>query len=116
MDVVVDIDEVGAGAGDVHVGETVETLKTQMAAMQAAIEGQSSSSFFRPKSFCGLSYEDVTDFIERFERYSKFYSWTNAEKLSAIALLFEGPAFAWFHTVPEETRNNYGSLIAALRQ
>ena len=107
MDVVVDIDEVGAGAGDVHVGETVETLKTQMAAMQAAIEGQSSSSFFRPKSFCGLSYEDVTDFIERFERYYK---------LSAIALLFVGPAFAWFHTVPEETRNSYGSLIAALRQ
>ena len=46
MDVVVDIDEAGAVAGDVHVGETVETLKTQMAAMQAAIEGQSSSSFF----------------------------------------------------------------------
>ena len=114
MDVVVDIDE--AGAGDVHVGETVKTLKSQMAAMQAAIEGQSSSSFFRPKSFSGLSYEDVTDFIERFERYSKLYSWTNAKKLSAIALLFEGPAFAWFHTVPEETRNNYGSLIAALRQ
>ena len=43
MDVVVDIDEAGAGAGDVHVGETVETLKTQMAAMQAAIEGQSLS-------------------------------------------------------------------------
>ena len=88
-----------------HVGETVEMLKTQMAAMQAAIEGQSSSSFFRPKSFSGLSYEDVTDF-ERFERDSKFYSWTNEKKLSAIALLFEGPAFAWFHTVPEETRNN----------
>ena len=59
MDVVVDIDEAGAGAGDVLVGETVETLKTQMAAMQAAIEGQSSSSFFRPKSFSGLSYEDA---------------------------------------------------------
>ena len=116
MDVVVDIGEAGDGAGDVLVGETVETLKTQMAAMKAAIEGQSSSSFFRPKSFSGLSYEDVTDFIERFERYSKFYSWTNAKKLLAIALLFEGPAFPWFHTVPEETRNNYGSLIAALRQ
>ena len=66
MDVVVDIDEAGVGAGDVHVGETVETLKTQMAAMQAAIEGQS-SSFYRPKCFSGLLYEDVTDFIERFE-------------------------------------------------
>ena len=54
MDVVVDIDGAGAGAGDVLVGETVETLKTQMAAMQAAIEGQSSSSFFRPNLLVGF--------------------------------------------------------------
>ncbi|XP_028417213.1 uncharacterized protein LOC114541496 [Dendronephthya gigantea] len=109
-DAIVDIPEAG------NVEETVESLRTQMAAMQAAIEGQSSSSFFRPKSFSGFSYEDITDFIERFERYSKFYNWTNAKKLSALMLLFEGPALAWLHTVPDETRNNYASLITALRQ
>ena len=103
-----------AGAENVKVEETVETLRTQMAAMQAAIEGQSASSFFRPTSSSGLSYDDVNDLIERFERYSKFYVWTNARKLSAVALLFEGPALAWFYTVPEETRNNYNSLITAL--
>ena len=114
-DTIVDIGDV-AGVGNVNVEETVETLRTQMAAMQAAIEGQSLSSFFCPKRFSGLSYEDVTDFIERFERYSKFYGWTNAKKLSAIALLLEGPALAWFHTVPDETRNDYNSVITALRQ
>ena len=66
-----------AGAENVKVEETVETLRTQMAAMQAAIEGQSASSFFRPKSSSGLSHDDVNDLIERFERYSKFYGWTN---------------------------------------
>ena len=70
-DIVIDMDGV-AGAENVNVEETVETLRTQMAAVQAAIEGQSSSSFFRPKSFSGLSCEDIIDFIERFERYSKF--------------------------------------------
>lgn len=103
-------------SGNANVEETVETLRTQMVAMQTAIEGQSASSFFRPKTYSGFSHEDVTDFIERFERYAKFYNWSNNKKLSAISLLFEGPALAWFYTVPEETRNNFANLLTALRQ
>ena len=59
---------------NVNVQETVKTLRTQMAAMQTAIEGQSSMSIFRPKTFTGLCYDDVIGFISIFERYSKFYN------------------------------------------
>ena len=71
-DTMVDIGDV-AGVGNVNVEETVEALRTQMAAVQAAIQGQSSSSFFCPKRFSGLTYEDVIKLLERFERYRKFY-------------------------------------------
>lgn len=98
-----------------QVQETVEGLRTQLTAMQAAIEGQTSSSLFRPKTFSGLGYDDVTDFISKFERYCKFYNWSNAKRLAAISLLFEGPALAWYQTLADETKNNYNNLIDALR-
>ena len=69
---------------NVQVQETVEGLRTQLAAMQAAIEGQMSSSLFPPKTFSDLVYDDVTDFISKFECYCIFYNWSNAKKLATI--------------------------------
>ncbi len=100
---------------NVQVHESVEGLRTQLVAMQAAIEGQTSSSIFRPKTFSGLGYDDVTDFISKFERYCKFYNWSDAKKLAPISLLFEGPALAWYQTLADETKNNYNNLVNPLR-
>ena len=99
---------------NVQVQETVEGLRTQLAAMEAAIKGPMSSSLFPPKTFSDLGYDDVTDFITKFECYCIFYNWSNAKKLATISLLFEGPALAWYQTVANETKNNYKNLIDAL--
>ena len=75
----------------------------QLTAMQAVIEGQTSSSLFRPQTFSVLGYDGITDFISN-ERYCKSYNWSNAKKLAAIPALFQGPALAWYQTLGDETK------------
>ena len=45
---------------------------------------------FRPKMFIGFPTEDVNEWLLQFERYSKFYSWSNQKRLNAISLLLGG--------------------------
>ena len=47
-------------------------LQNQMSAMQAALEGKSQASLFKPKMFIGFPVEDVNEWLLQFERYSKF--------------------------------------------
>ena len=51
----------------------------------------------------------------KFERFAKFYNWSNAKKLGAISLLLDGPALAWLHTQNPDTVNNYNNLVEALK-
>ena len=95
--------------------ETVNNLQSQLTAVQAAIEGNSQASMFKPRPFTGTLSEDVNEWLAKFDRFAKFYSWTNAKKLGAIVLLFEGPALSWFQTLPEETTNNFNGLVEALK-
>ena len=78
------------------------------------MKGKCRHLYFGPKTFSDLGYDDATDFISKFERYCIFYNWSNAKKLAAISLLFEGPALAWYQTLANETKNNYNNLIDAL--
>ena len=95
--------------------ETVNNLQSQLTAVQAAIEGNSQASMFKPRPFTGTLSEDVNEWLAKFDRFAKFYNWTNAKKLGAIVLLFEGPALSWFQTLPEETTNNFNDLVEALK-
>ena len=77
---------------------TVTELQIQLTAVQAAIEGSGQSGLFKPRSFTGLPNEDIKEWLEKFDRFARFYNWSNAKKLGAIALLLDGPALAWYHT------------------
>ena len=98
-----------------EVEATVQELQTQLTAVQAAIEGNSQSSIFKPRSFSGLPSEDVNEWLGKFERFSKFYNWSNAKKLGALTLLLEGPALAWYQTLPDEDTGSFANLCTALR-
>ena len=102
-------------AVDVDQQATVNELQNQMTAMQAAFEGNSQASLFKPRSFNGFPNEDVNEWLSKFDRFAKFYNWSNAKRLGAIALLLEGSALAWYHTLGEETTGNLTNLIDALK-
>ena len=80
---------------------TVNDLRTQLTAVQAAIEGNSQASMFKPRPFTGALSEDVNEWLAKFERFARFYSWGNAKKLGAMVLLFECSALSWFQTLPD---------------
>ena len=63
---------------------TVDNLQTQLSAVQAAIDGNTNSSLFKQPPFNGLPNEDVNEWLAKFDRLSKFYSWSNAKKLGAL--------------------------------
>ena len=94
---------------------TVNELQTQMTAVQAALEGTGQASLFKPRPFSGLPSEDINEWLMKFERFAKFYNWSNAKKLGAMTLLLDGPALAWFHTQTAETVANFQSLADALK-
>ena len=98
---------------EMHV--TVNALQTQMTAVQAALEGTGQASLFKPRPFSGLPIEDINEWLMKFERFAKFYSWSNAKKLGAMILLLDGPALAWFHTQTAATVATFESLTDALR-
>ena len=93
----------------------VHELQNQTSAMQAALEGNSQASLFKPKIFNGFPSEDVNEWLHQFERYSKFYNWSNLKRLDAISLLFGGSALAWFRTLPDETTSDFNALVEALK-
>ena len=90
-------------------------LQNQMSAMQAALEGNSQASLFKPKMFNGFPTEDVNEWLLQFERYSKFYGWSNSKKLNALSLLLGGSASAWFQTLPNETTSDFNELVGELK-
>ena len=94
---------------------TVNELQTQMTAVQAALAGTGQASLFKPRPFSGLPSEDINEWLMKFERFAKFYNWSNAKKLGAMTLLLDGPALAWFHTQTAETVANFQSLADALK-
>ena len=94
----------------------VHEFQNQMSAMQAALEGNSQASLFKPKMFNGFPSEDVNEWLHQFERYSKFYSWSNPKRLNAISLLFGGAALAWFRTLPDETTSDFNALVEELKK
>ena len=102
-------------AADVDPQAAVNELQNQMTAMQAALEGNSQANPFKQRPFNGFPNEDVNEWLSKFERFAKFYNWSNAKKLGAIALLLEGSALAWYHTLGEETTGNLTNLIDALK-
>ena len=99
-----------------EIEEAVNNLQTQLTAVQAAIEGNSQVSLFKPRAFSGALHEDVQEWLAKFERFAKFYSWGNVKKLSVIVLLLEGPALTWFQTLPEATANSFPDLVNALKE
>ena len=94
---------------------TVDNLQTQLSAVQAAIGGNANSSLFKQPPFNGLPKEDINEWLAKFDRLSKFYSWSNAKKLGALLLMLGGPALAWYQTLPDEIFNDFPALIAALK-
>ena len=84
--------------------------------MQAAIQGTSHSDLFKLPTFDGFPQQDVREWIKKFEQISKFYGWSNARKINVIPLALDGPALAWFYTLPEETTSDLESLLDALKE
>ena len=84
--------------------------------MQAAIQGTSHSDLFKLPTFHGFPQQDVREWIKKFEQISKFYGWSNARKINVIPLALDGPARAWFYTLPEETTSDLESLLDALKE
>ena len=79
---------------DQDINATVNELQTQMTAVQAALEGTGQASLFKPRPFSGLPSEDINEWLMKFERFVKFYNWSNAKKLGAMTLLLDDPALA----------------------
>ena len=94
---------------------TVDTLQTQLSAVQAAIDGNTKSSLFTKPPFNGYPTKDINEWLANFDRLSTFYSWTNTKRLSALPLLLGGPALAWYQTLPSETANDFPALVVALK-
>ena len=94
----------------------VNEIQTQMIAVQAAIEGNSQTNMFKPRPFSGFQNEDVNKWVSRFQRFGKFYHWSNNKKLGAIGILLEGPALAWYQTLPEEAIGTYATLIDEMKR
>ena len=94
----------------------MNNLQTQLTAVQAAIEGSSQASIFKPRPFTGALNEDINEWLAKFDRFARFYNWGAAKKLGAVVLLFEGPALSWFQTLPDEKANNYNELVEELKK
>ena len=95
---------------------TVDNLQTQLSAVQAAIDGSTNSSLFKQPPFNGFKTEDINEWLAKFEKLSKLYSWTNAKRLGALPLMLGGPALAWYQTLPSETANDFPALIVPLKE
>ena len=93
---------------------TVEELQNRVSALQSALEGNAQSGLFKQPPFSGFQNEDVNEWVVKFNRLARFYGWGNAKKLSALPLLLNGPALAWFQTLSDETAGTFDSLIEAL--
>ena len=94
-----------------EIAETVNNLQTQLTAVQAALDGNSNSGLFKHPMFNGLPNEDVNEWLAKFDRLSKFYSWSNAKKLGALPLLLGGSALAWYQTLPTEVTSDFSQLV-----
>ena len=94
---------------------TINNLQNEMTAVQVALEGNNQVTVFKPRPFNGSPNEDLNEWLMIFERFTKFYNWSNAKKLSVILLLLDGPALAWLHTQNPDTVNNYNNLVETLK-
>ncbi len=95
--------------------DQVNQLQNQLAAVQAAIEGNAQSNLFQLRQFHGLANEDINDWLSRFETLAKFNNWSAAKRLSALSLSLGGSAKAWYDLQPPETTNDLNSLTKELR-
>ena len=89
-----------------EIEATVNNLQTQLTAVQAAIEGSSQASIFKPRPFTGALNEDINEWLAKFDRFAKFYNWGAAKKLgvgysSLRALLYRGfkPSLRKYRTI-----------------
>ncbi len=95
--------------------DQVNQLQNQLAAVQAAIEGNAQSNLFQLRQFHGLANEDINYWLSRFETLAKFNNWSAAKRLSALSLSLGGSAKAWYDLQPPETTNDLNSLTKELR-
>ena len=64
--------------------------------------------------FCGKPTDDLSSFLNHFERFSTFCGWGDDQKLRALPLYFQGNASSWFSCLPGNFRS-YEDLVKALK-
>ena len=64
--------------------------------------------------FSGLSFDDPTAFLMRFDAVASAYNWTDAEKLANFPLALQGNALKWFKTHPAFP--DFNQLVEAFRK
>ena len=68
----------------------------------------------RPKPFSGLPSEDVLSWLDHFEMVASYHQWPHPRKAMEMKTLLENIAATWLVQQPEETRNDWDLLRAAM--
>ena len=98
-----------------EMAEAVNNLQTQLTAVQAALDGSSTSSLFKHPMFNGHPNEDVYEWLAKFDRISKFYNWSNAKKLGAVPLFLGVSALVWYQTLSAAVTGYFSALVEQLK-
>lgn len=72
---------------------------------------------FAPKPFTGTpADEDVDTWLKQLEGYVEFRALDVATKLQLFKMLLKGLAAEWLRSLPNDTTNDYNSLVDAFRE
>ena len=62
----------------------------------------------------GKPTNDLSAFLNHFERYANFYGWDENQRLRALLLHFHGNAISWYFCIDTNEIKSYQNLIHAL--
>ena len=88
---------------------------TQFAERIGTSMGSNGLAPVQPKPFSGSTNTDIFAFLTKFDRFAAFFAWDEPKRLQALPLFLEGRALGFYDTLPEQTRNSFQLLQAALR-
>ncbi len=68
-------------------------------------------SALEPTNYSGQSTENATDWLTRFENYSKLNGLDNAKKIITFQLLLKGASSCWFNCLTDAEKKDYDVIV-----
>lgn len=93
-------------------------LHEKQAAQLATLSAQNAfhvGTALHPTPFQGKPTDDLSAFLNHFERYANFCGWDENQRLRALPLYFQGNASSWYSSIDTNEIKSYQNLIDALK-